>query len=75
MEYEGYVMELWDLGYRDQPPPEVAKAGARVVTEGAACPYCGGPMRYEGFVDPQGRVGSRYVALAVCRECNYCEEF
>jgi len=74
MDYEGYVMELWSLDYWDQPSPEVAKMDAKVV-EGSECPWCKSPMQYKGFVNPNGKVGHRYVALAVCRECDYCEEF
>lgn len=73
MEYEGYVAELWLNGYLGRPTPAMSDYGITAVM-GTKCPYCNKPMQYEGFVKTDPHWGSGYVALAVCRECNYCEE-
>ena len=70
MSYYGY--ELMQCGYRYGPPTHEVGEGDAEVVEGSKCSKCGGPMHYEGYHNAD--TGS-YIALAVCNDCGYEEEF
>ena len=66
-----YGYELIQCGYRPySPSQEVAEMDAEIA-EAQPCSKCGGPMHYEAYTNESGS----YIALAVCNDCGYEEEF
>ena len=66
-----YGYELLKIGYKCKAPSlDVVDIDAPIA-EGIPCPKCGGKMHYEAYTSESGS----YIALAVCNDCQYEEEF
>ena len=62
--------DYWAEGYLPGAPSPEAEEIDTQVAEGYPCPCCGSGCHYEGW----HKEGS-YIALSVCDECGYEEEF